>query len=176
VSGTWRSCLVREGDPVKAGQRIATVTPSSERHEGRVIGCGAMGAASAWRLSQRGAEVVGFDRFSPRMTRARRMAIHASPAPHHGRRVYVPLLQELPNVARSSRSGLARPADITGCLTIDVRTRSGQGHAGGGAPAHARREVLDAERSCAGVSGAHRGRRRGRGAGRTAGFCAPSGG
>jgi sarcosine oxidase len=30
-----------------------------------VIGCGAMGAASAWRLKKRGADVVAFDRFSP---------------------------------------------------------------------------------------------------------------
>ncbi|HET7467345.1 MAG TPA: N-methyl-L-tryptophan oxidase [Candidatus Dormibacteraeota bacterium] len=30
-----------------------------------VIGCGAMGAATGWRLQKRGAEVVCFDRFSP---------------------------------------------------------------------------------------------------------------
>src|ERR1700751_4576493 len=30
-----------------------------------VIGCGAMGAAAAWRLSTRGAEIVGFDLHSP---------------------------------------------------------------------------------------------------------------
>src|SRR2546423_12016500 len=30
-----------------------------------VVGCGAMGAATGWRLQRRGAEVVCFDRFSP---------------------------------------------------------------------------------------------------------------
>ena len=30
-----------------------------------VVGCGAMGAATGWRLQKRGAEVVCFDRFSP---------------------------------------------------------------------------------------------------------------
>ena len=30
-----------------------------------VVGCGAMGAASGWRLQKRGAEVVCFDRYSP---------------------------------------------------------------------------------------------------------------
>src|SRR4029077_4159562 len=30
-----------------------------------VIGCGAMGAATGWRLQKRGADVVCFDRYSP---------------------------------------------------------------------------------------------------------------
>jgi sarcosine oxidase len=30
-----------------------------------VVGCGAMGAAAAWRLTRRGAEVVAFDRYAP---------------------------------------------------------------------------------------------------------------
>src|SRR6266566_2181275 len=30
-----------------------------------VVGCGAMGAATGWRLQKRGAEVVCFDRYSP---------------------------------------------------------------------------------------------------------------
>ena len=60
-----------------------------------VIGCGAMGAASAWRLQKRGAEVVCFDRFSPP---------HDIGSTHGESRVtrtayiegswYVPLLQE----------------------------------------------------------------------------------
>ena len=60
-----------------------------------VIGCGAMGAATGWRLQKRGAEVVCFDRYSPP---------HELGSTHGESRVtrtayiegewYVPLLQE----------------------------------------------------------------------------------
>jgi sarcosine oxidase len=60
-----------------------------------VVGCGAMGAASAWRLNKRGAEVVAFDRYSPP---------HDRGSTHGDSRItrtaymegsfYVPLLQE----------------------------------------------------------------------------------
>ena len=60
-----------------------------------VIGCGAMGAASGWRLKKRGAEVVCFDRYSPPhelgsthgQSRVTRTAYFEAPW-------YVPLLQE----------------------------------------------------------------------------------
>lgn len=60
-----------------------------------VVGCGAMGAATGWRLQKRGAEVVGFDRFSPPHelgsthgeSRVTRTAYYEAPW-------YVPLLQE----------------------------------------------------------------------------------
>ncbi len=60
-----------------------------------VIGCGAMGAASAWRLKKRGADVVCFDRYSPPHefgsthgeSRVTRTAYFEAPW-------YVPLLQE----------------------------------------------------------------------------------
>ncbi len=60
-----------------------------------VVGCGAMGAAAAWRLTKRGAEVVAFDRYSPP---------HDRGSTHGESRItrtaylegafYVPLLQE----------------------------------------------------------------------------------
>jgi len=60
-----------------------------------VVGCGAMGAATGWRLQRRGAEVVCFDRFSPPHdlgsthgeSRVTRTAYFEGPW-------YVPLLQE----------------------------------------------------------------------------------
>jgi sarcosine oxidase len=60
-----------------------------------VVGCGAMGAATAWRLSKRGAQVVAYDRYSPP---------HDRGSSHGESRItrtaymegafYVPLLQE----------------------------------------------------------------------------------
>jgi sarcosine oxidase len=85
-----------------------------------VIGCGAMGAASAWRLSERGAEVVTFDRFSPP---------HDKGSTHGDSRItrtaymegewYVPLVQETFPLWREleKRSG-ADLLTITGLLTI----------------------------------------------------------
>src|SRR6266567_4100271 len=60
-----------------------------------VVGCGAMGAATGWRLQKRGAEVVCFDRYSPPHdlgsthgeSRVTRTAYFEGPW-------YVPLLQE----------------------------------------------------------------------------------
>lgn len=85
-----------------------------------VVGCGAMGAASMWRLKQRGAEVVGFDRFSPPHdrgsthgdTRITRTAYMEGP-------FYVPLLQETFPLWRDleKRSGTAL-LTMTGLLTI----------------------------------------------------------
>ena len=85
-----------------------------------VIGCGAMGAASAWRLSQRGAEVVGFDRFSPP---------HDRGSSHGDTRItrtaylegawYVPLLQETFPLWRELESSThSQLLTITGLLTL----------------------------------------------------------
>ena len=85
-----------------------------------VIGCGAMGAASAWRLSQRGAEVVGFDRYSPP---------HDRGSTHGETRItrtaylegawYVPLLQETFPLWRELESSThSQLLTITGLLTL----------------------------------------------------------
>jgi sarcosine oxidase len=85
-----------------------------------VIGCGAMGAASAWRLRKRGADVVAFDRYSPPHNRG---------STHGESRItrtaymegafYVPLLRESFPLWREleSDSG-AQLLTITGLLTI----------------------------------------------------------
>ena len=85
-----------------------------------VIGCGAMGAATGWRLAARGAEVVCFDRYSPPHsfgsshgeTRITRTAYFEGPW-------YVPLLQETFPLWREleSASG-AQVLTLTGLLMI----------------------------------------------------------
>lgn len=85
-----------------------------------VIGGGAMGAATSWRLARRGAEVVCFDRFSPP---------HANGSTHGESRIirsayfegpyYVPLLQEVFEMWRELEllSG-SRLLTMTGALYI----------------------------------------------------------
>jgi sarcosine oxidase len=89
-----------------------------------VIGGGAMGAATSWRLVRRGAEVVCFDRFSPP---------HAKGSTHGESRIirtayyegsyYVPLLQEVFGLWREleSISG-SRLLTMTGALYIGSAT------------------------------------------------------
>ena len=85
-----------------------------------VIGCGAMGAASAWRLQKRGAEVVAFDRYAPP---------HDRGSTHGESRItrtaymegafYVPLLREsFPLWRELEASSGAKLLTITGLLTI----------------------------------------------------------
>src|SRR5438309_10778222 len=85
-----------------------------------VVGCGAMGAAASWRLSKRGAEVVGFDRFSPP---------HDRGSSHGETRItrtaylegawYVPLLQETFPLWRELESSThSQLLTITGLLTL----------------------------------------------------------
>jgi sarcosine oxidase len=89
-----------------------------------VIGGGAMGAATAWRLTRRGAEVVCYDRFSPP---------HALGSSHGESRIirtayfegpwYVPLLQEVFPLWRELES--ATGADLltmTGALMLGAPT------------------------------------------------------
>src|SRR5947207_15757479 len=79
-----------------------------------------MGAASAWRLTSRGAEVVGFDRFSPP---------HDRGSSHGDTRItrtaylegawYVPLLQETFPLWRELESSThSQLLTITGLLTL----------------------------------------------------------
>src|SRR5260370_2086492 len=51
------------GAPNAAGQATIALTHNSA--DVAVIGLGAMGAMSAWRLAARGAKVIGFERFRP---------------------------------------------------------------------------------------------------------------
>jgi sarcosine oxidase len=85
-----------------------------------VVGCGAMGAAAGWRLAERGADVVCYDRFSPPHdkgsshgeTRITRTAYAEGPW-------YVPLLQEtFPMWRALERSTGSQLLTITGLLTI----------------------------------------------------------
>ena len=85
-----------------------------------VVGCGAMGSAAAWRLRQRGAEVVAYDRYSPP---------HDRGSTHGDSRItrtaylegqfYVPLLRETFGMWRDleTESG-AELLTLTGLLTI----------------------------------------------------------
>jgi sarcosine oxidase len=85
-----------------------------------VIGCGAMGAAAAWRLARRGADVACFDRYSPP---------HDRGSTHGDTRItrtayfegawYVPLLQEtFPMWRELERSTQTDLLTITGLLTL----------------------------------------------------------
>ena len=85
-----------------------------------VIGGGAMGAATSWRLARRGAEVVCFDRYSPP---------HANGSTHGESRIirtayfegafYVPLLQEAFGLWRELESLTgSRLLTMTGALYI----------------------------------------------------------
>ena len=85
-----------------------------------VIGCGAMGAATGWRLATRGVQVVCFDRHSPP---------HAFGSSHGESRItrtayfegpwYVPLLQEtFPLWRELERTAGARLLTLTGALMI----------------------------------------------------------
>ena len=88
-----------------------------------VIGCGAMGAASAWRVSDRGADVIAFDRYSPP---------HDKGSTHGDTRItrtayleggfYVPLLQETFPMWRGLEAATGSELlTITGLLTIGTR-------------------------------------------------------
>ena len=85
-----------------------------------VVGCGAMGAATGWRLRLRGAEVVCFDRYSPP---------HEMGSTHGESRVtrtayiegewYVPLLQEtFPMWRELERESREQLLTLTGLLMI----------------------------------------------------------
>jgi sarcosine oxidase len=85
-----------------------------------VIGCGAMGAATGWRLAKRGVQVVCFDRHSPPHalgsthgeTRITRTAYFEGPW-------YVPLLQEtFPLWRELEQSSRAQLLTLTGTLMI----------------------------------------------------------
>jgi len=103
-----------------------------------VIGGGAMGAAAAWRLTKRGAEVVCFDRFSPP---------HALGSSHGESRIirtayfegswYVPLLQEVFPLWRELEA--ATGADLltmTGALMLGTPTSEAVSGALSSARAH----------------------------------------
>src|ERR1700736_6199278 len=80
--------------PAHAGGRQAFGSVTSPRAQVAVVGMGAMGALTAWRLAARGARVIAFERFRPGHdrgsshgdTRIFRTAYFESPE-------YVPLLQ-----------------------------------------------------------------------------------
>jgi sarcosine oxidase len=85
-----------------------------------VVGCGAMGAATGWRLAKRGVQVVCFDRFSPP---------HALGSTHGESRItrtayfegpwYVPLLQEtFPMWHELERASGSQVLTLTGALMI----------------------------------------------------------
>jgi sarcosine oxidase len=85
-----------------------------------VVGCGAMGAATGWRLAKRGAKVVCFDRHSPP---------HALGSSHGESRItrtayfegpwYVPLLQEtFPMWRELGQDAGAELLTLTGALMI----------------------------------------------------------
>src|SRR6266702_2276485 len=85
-----------------------------------VVGCGAMGAATGWRLQKRGAEVVCFDRYSPPHdlgsthgeSRVTRTAYFEGPW-------YVPLLQETFGVWRQLEADSKQQLlTLTGLLMI----------------------------------------------------------
>ena len=89
-----------------------------------VVGCGAMGAAAAWRLSKRGADVVAFDRYSPP---------HDRGSTHGESRItrtaylegefYVPLLQETFPMWRELEADAGVDLlTMTGLLTIGPST------------------------------------------------------
>ena len=85
-----------------------------------VIGCGAHGAASAWRLKKRGADVVAFDRFSPPHDRGSTLGeSRITRTAYMEGAFYVPLLRESFPLWREleSESG-AQLLTITGLLTI----------------------------------------------------------
>jgi sarcosine oxidase len=85
-----------------------------------VVGCGAMGAATGWRLAERGVDVVCIDRHSPPHalgsthgeTRITRTAYFEGPW-------YVPLLQEtFPLWRELEQSSRAQLLNLTGALMI----------------------------------------------------------
>src|SRR4029077_1623908 len=100
--------------------RQAALALTSKDDDVAVIGLGAMGAMSAWRLAARGAKVIGFERFQPGHdrgsshgdTRIFRTAYFESPE-------YVPLLQRAHAMWRQleTDSG-AELLTITGGLAI----------------------------------------------------------
>jgi sarcosine oxidase len=111
-----------------------------------VIGGGVMGAAAAWRLTRRGAEVVCYDRFSPP---------HALGSSHGESRIirtayfegtwYVPLLQEVFALWRELEA--ATGADLltmTGALMLGAATSEAVSGAISSAQTHSLRvEVID---------------------------------
>jgi sarcosine oxidase len=109
-----------------------------------VVGCGAMGAASAWRLSARGAEVVCFDRHSPP---------HDKGSSHGESRItrtayaegewYVPLLQEAFPMWRRLEAELGSSLmTITGMLTVGAIDSPGVAGALQSARAHGLESTL----------------------------------
>src|SRR6266581_4884488 len=108
-----------------------------------VIGGGVMGAATSWRLTKRGADVVCFDRFSPP---------HAEGSSHGSTRIirsayfegphYVPLIQESFELWRELESASGtRLLTMTGALMIGSETSE----AVTGALASAKQHGLDVE-------------------------------
>ncbi len=85
-----------------------------------VIGCGAMGAASAWRLKKRGADVVAFDRFSPPHERGSTLGeSRITRMAYMEGAFYVPLLRESFPLWRELESSTGMQLlTITGLLTI----------------------------------------------------------
>jgi len=85
-----------------------------------VVGCGAMGAASAWRLKARGADVVAFDRFSPPHERGSTLGeSRITRTAYMEGAFYVPLLREsFPLWRELERSSGEQLLTITGLLTI----------------------------------------------------------
>src|SRR4029077_516203 len=90
------------------------------RYDVAVVGLGAMGSMAAWRLAERGASVVGFDRFTPPHdrgsshgeSRITRTAYYEGPA-------YVPLLQaSFPLWRELERSSGEELLTMTGALII----------------------------------------------------------
>jgi sarcosine oxidase len=112
-----------------------------------VIGCGAMGAATGWRLAARGAEVVCFDRHSPPHdlgsshgeSRITRTAYLEAP-------FYVPLLREtFPLWRELEGSTGTKLLTLTGALMIGSRSSATVAGALTAAAAHGLEvEVLDA--------------------------------
>ncbi len=85
-----------------------------------VIGCGAMGAASAWRLKTRGADVVAFDRFSPPHERGSTLGeSRITRTAYMEGAFYVPLLREsFPLWRELEKASGEQLLTITGLLTI----------------------------------------------------------
>jgi len=85
-----------------------------------VVGCGAMGAASAWRLKKRGADVVAFDRFSPPHERGSTLGeSRITRTAYMEGAFYVPLLREsFPLWRELEKATGTELLNITGLLTI----------------------------------------------------------
>src|SRR3954447_4618750 len=82
--------------------RMALPTPPSSARsydaEYGVVGLGAMGSHAFWRLSARGADVLGFEQFRPG---------HNQGSTHGSTRLFRTLCLEHPGLARGARRSLA---------------------------------------------------------------------